>query len=69
MEEKMLENEKTMPAGLTSAEVASLVAEGKVNRVKEKVGKSYGRIIGDNLLTFFNLMYAVISVKIGRAHV
>ena len=62
MEEKMLENEKAMPAGLTSAEVASLVAEGKVNRVKEKVGKSYGRIIGDNLLTFFNLMYAVISV-------
>ena len=62
MEEKILENEESTPRGLTSAEVEALKAEGKVNKVKEKIGKSYGRIIGDNLLTFFNLMYAVISV-------
>ena len=62
MDTKTLENEKNIPTGLTSAEVEALKAQGKVNKVKEKVGKSYGRIIGDNLLTFFNLMYAVISV-------
>ena len=62
MDTKTLESEKNIPTGLTSSEVEALKAQGKVNRVKEKVGKSYGRIIGDNLLTFFNLMYAVISV-------
>ena len=62
METTTLEKDKNLPEGLTSAEAAKLIAEGKVNRVKEKAGKSYGRIIGDNLLTFFNLMYAVISV-------
>lgn len=62
MDEKKLEQSSNIPQGLSSEEAARLIAEGKVNRVKEKVGKSYARIIGDNLLTFFNLMYAVIAV-------
>lgn len=62
MENTMLDNDKSIPEGLTSAEAARLAAEGKINRVKERSGKSYGRIIADNLLTFFNLLYAVISV-------
>ena len=56
------ENEKSIPTGLSSEEAERLTAEGKVNRVKEKTGKSYAKIIGDNLFTVFNLMYAIISV-------
>ena len=48
--------------GLTSEEVAAEVAAGRVNVVKEKAGKSYGRIIADNLLTFFNLIYFIVTV-------
>ena len=49
-------------AGLTSAEVETERKRGNVNVVKEKAGKSYGRIIVDNLLTFFNLVWAIVSV-------
>ena len=48
--------------GLTSAEVAERVASGRVNRVKEKAGKSYLGIIADNLLTFFNMVWLVVTV-------
>ena len=48
--------------GLTSAEVAERVASGRVNRVKEKAGKSYLGIIADNLLTFFNMVFGVLAV-------
>ena len=57
--------EKTVndiPAGLTAAEVAERISEGKVNATKKKHGKSYGRIISDNLLTFFNLVWAIVAV-------
>ena len=49
-------------AGLTSDEVSAERAAGNVNIVKEKVGKSYGRIIADNLLTFFNVVWALVAV-------
>ena len=49
-------------AGLTSDEVSAERAAGNVNIVKEKVGKSYGRIIADNLLTFFNFVWALVAV-------
>ena len=48
--------------GLTSDEVRAQVEAGNVNTVKEKVGKSYGRIIADNLLTFFNFVWAVVAL-------
>ena len=50
-----------MPIGLTSSEVEELRAEGKVNATGEKHGKSYARIISDNLLTFFNLVWAIVA--------
>ena len=62
MNETSLKENINIPEGLSSADVARLAKEGKVNKVKEKAGKSYARIFADNLLTFFNLMYAVISV-------
>ena len=62
MDEKNLKKNIIAHEGLSTAEAARLAAEGKSNKIKEKSGKSYARIIGDNLLTFFNLLYAIISV-------
>ena len=47
--------------GLSSAEVAERLAEGKVNVSNKKHGKSYAKIISDNLLTFFNLVWAIVA--------
>lgn len=49
-------------SGLSSAQVEEQIKAGNVNVVKEKVGKSYGRIVADNLLTFFNLLYLLVSI-------
>ncbi len=51
-----------IPDGLSSEEAARLAAEGKANTSGEKVGKSYGRIIADNLFTFFNMVWAIVTV-------
>ena len=48
--------------GLTSDEVREQIALGNVNVSKEKVGKSYPKIIADNLFTFFNLVWALVTV-------
>lgn len=57
-----LRDTEGIPEGLTSEEVATLRAEGKVNISDEKVGKSYGRIIRDNLFTYFNLVWLIVTV-------
>lgn len=57
-----LKQTEGIPEGLTSEEVAALRAEGKVNISDEKVGKSYGRIIRDNLFTYFNLIWLIVSI-------
>ena len=49
------------PAGLTSAQVEELTRQGRTNAVKKGGGKSYFKIITDNLFTFFNLIWAVIA--------
>ena len=48
--------------GLSTEEVERERAAGHVNVVKEKTGKSYGKIVADNLITFFNLMYIAVTV-------
>ena len=59
MEKKVMD----YPAvGLTSAEASALALEGKSNKVTAKVGKSYGRIIFDNVFTFFNMIWLVVTV-------
>lgn len=57
-----LRDTEGIPEGLTSEEVATLREEGKVNISDEKVGKSYGRIIRDNLFTYFNLVWLIVTV-------
>ncbi len=51
-----------IPEGLTSEEVERLTHEGKVNISDEKVGKSYAKIIKDNLFTYFNLIWLIVTV-------
>ena len=60
--EKEKSAEKQLPTGLTSTEVQEQESLGNKNVVNEKVGKSYGRIIADNLLTFFNFVWALVAV-------
>ncbi len=48
--------------GLTESEVFEQKRLGNVNITKEKAGKSYLKIITDNLFTFFNLVWAVVTV-------
>lgn len=50
-----------IPVGLTSSEAAALVAEGKCNKADLKSGKSYLRIAFDNIFTFFNMIWVVVS--------
>ena len=47
--------------GLTSKEAARLKNEGKANVITEKAGKSYLKIVTDNLFTFFNFVWALIA--------
>ena len=56
------EKETQSVLGLTSEEVAERVARGEVNKTREKSGKSYFRIVTDNLFTFFNMIWALIAV-------
>ena len=59
---EIYEEIRGVPEGLTSAEAKRLAEEGKSNISKEKVGKSYFRIVRDNLCTFFNLIWALIAI-------
>ena len=51
-----------LPSGLTSEQVAELIAEGRVNVDKSKSGNGYLRIVVDNLCTFFNLVWLIVSI-------
>ena len=56
-----VETEK-LPDGLTSEAAASLIMKGLCNKAETKAGKSYLRIIYDNLFTFFNMIWAIVTV-------
>ena len=69
-QEKRSAGEELPCAGLAAEEVNAAIAAGKFNRVKEKSGKSYGRIVVENVCTFFNLVWAIVAtvlIIIGRA--
>ncbi len=58
----MTENDMRLPKGLSTAEVSAEIQKGNTNKVKDKVGKSYLKIVTDNLFTVFNLIWAIIAV-------
>ena len=47
--------------GLSDEEVSKLIAEGKRNIADTKAGKSYLKIIYDNLFTFFIMIWVVVT--------
>lgn len=48
--------------GLNEEEVAERVSDGLNNRVPKKVTKSYWKILQDNVFTFFNAIYFVLTI-------
>lgn len=48
--------------GLSSEDVQQKIRLGQVNVSKIKAGKSYKKIVLDNLLTYFNLIYALVTL-------
>ena len=59
---KSTANDALLPEGLSGEDAARLKAEGRSNATNEKIGKSYLGIIIDNLLTFFNLVWAIVAL-------
>ena len=56
--------EPDMPEGLTLEEVKEQTALGNTNEVKDNAGRGYLKIITDNLFTFFNLIWAIVTVAL-----
>lgn len=50
--------------GLSKAEVAKLTKEGKTNYVKNKADKNYAEIVFFNVFTYFNAIFALLSVLV-----
>ena len=48
--------------GLTNAEAGELISRGICNKADTKAGKSYIKIIYDNVFTFFNLIWLIVTV-------
>jgi len=52
----MMQNESVVLCGLSEQEAAERRARGLGNDAKLKTGRTYGQIVRENLLTFFNLV-------------
>ena len=57
----VLAETERIPDGLTSEQAASLILKGLCNKAETKAGKSYFKIIFDNLFTFFNMIWAIVT--------
>ena len=62
MEIYSLNEAEGMPEGLSCEDAAKLTEEGKVNQADDKIGKSYFKIVADNLFTYFNLIWLIITL-------
>ena len=47
--------------GLTSEEAKLRFAEGLCNKAESRAGKSYFKIVCDNLFTFFNFIWVLVT--------
>ncbi|MBE6536986.1 MAG: HAD family hydrolase [Ruminococcaceae bacterium] len=59
---EVMEKTEQIPTGLTTEEAGALINRGLCNKAESKAGKSYLRIIYDNLFTFFNMIWAIVTV-------
>ena len=60
--EEVLGTSELPYGGLSDAEVKEQIKKKNVNISREKAGKSYAGIIFDNLFTFFNFVWALVTV-------
>ena len=61
-EKETIDSVRLPHEGLSSAEVKEQIRKKNVNISKTKAGKSYAGIIFDNLFTFFNFVWALVTV-------
>lgn len=54
--------------GLTDIQVKERIEQGNINRVKNKGSNSYGNIIKNNVLTFFNGLNLVLALLVAMVH-
>ncbi|MEG2274158.1 MAG: HAD-IC family P-type ATPase, partial [Clostridia bacterium] len=57
-----IDNDVLANIGLTSAEVAGRIAEGKVNGMQTIRTKSYAQIFISNIFTFFNFLFIALAI-------
>ena len=57
-----IDENNSMPVGLTGAEVAVRVDSGKVNKADIGTDKTKREIIISNVCTYFNLIFLIISI-------
>lgn len=62
MDNKVENNINSEFNGLTAAEVNARIEVGKINIADDSSDRTTGKIIRDNLLTYFNLIFLVITV-------
>ncbi len=48
--------------GLTKQEVEKAISEGKINKIPDKTSKTALQIVKENILTYFNLIFLVLSI-------
>lgn len=58
----MIENSGQTMTGLTEEEVSSRIAQGLTNRTEISTDKTTREIIRGNVLTYFNLIFLIITV-------
>ena len=56
------ETEEYIEGGISSEEAKLLIEKGECNVADTKAGKSYAKIICDNVFTFFNLIWILVAV-------
>lgn len=62
MDNNVVNNINSEFNGLTAAEVNARIEAGKINIADDSSDRTTGKIIRDNLLTYFNLIFLVITV-------
>lgn len=50
--------------GLTEAQVSQRIKSGLINKVNNNYSKSYKQILFDNLFTYFNLLYVLVTIAL-----
>ena len=58
------EEKKSLIRGLSSSEVKEAAAAGKLNVQIDKTAKSVGDIIRENVFTYFNLIFLVLTILV-----